>query len=162
MRTIIVFFLLCSICFAQEINEKYSYKAYPYHNLSFKDKKSTEFNNTTIIGSCFYQECSEDGTPPFDIFPNITGVIFERCNLDNIYIPPGNIVKDSCNRKLKVQNDWEVWVLNDSFEPIEPMNKSERLKAGVSIDPEDIPIKKFTEEEVEQFKRSLDAEIITP
>jgi len=39
-------------------NTKYSFK--DFLNKNFKDIPVEEFNNTEIIGSCFYQECLED------------------------------------------------------------------------------------------------------
>ena len=151
--------LLCFVCLTAfaEINEKYSYQAYPYHGLSFKDRPAAEFNNTTIIGSCFYQEWVEgDAEVVKDIFPDgITGVTFENCNLDNVFIPAGNTVKGGTNNKIKVQNDWADWKLNDSLEPVEPVNKDYWIKAGVSIDPADIPEEKLTEEEREAFEENF-------
>ena len=164
MRFLIIFLLLTSVCFAGEINEKYSYQAYPYHDLSFKDRPAEEFNNTIIVGSCFYQEWVEgDKEVVKDIFPDgIKGVTFRKCNLDNIKIPKGNIVEDGTNKKIKVQNDFWGWILNDDLTPKEPINKEQRLKVGISIDPKDIPKKKFTKEEREQFERRLNETDITP
>ena len=103
-----------------KINDKYSFKAYPYHKLSFKDRPASEFNDTEIIGSCFCQE----NKPDSDIFPNgIMGVIFKKCNLDNIYVPPGNTIKEGTHKKIKVQKDGLDWLLNDDLTPKEPLNK---------------------------------------
>lgn len=155
MRFFWIFVLFPILCFAQPINEKYSNKSFPYHGLSFKDRPASEFNNTIIRGSCFYQE----GEPNQDIFPDgMTGVYFTGCNLNNIYVDEtqNTIDKTSINRcltrKIKVQNDWDDWILDDQLKPIEPMDKEQRLKKGISIDPKDIPIKKFTEEERDAFE----------
>lgn len=165
MRYFWIFFLICGVCFAETINEKYSYKAFSYHGLSFKDRPVSEFNNTIIRGSCFYQEWREgDKEIIKDIFPDgMTGVTFEKCNLDNIFIPDGNTIneiKGGCHRKIAVQNDWDDWILDDDLRPIKPTNKEQRLKAGVSIDPKDIPKKKFTKEERKQFEESMHEKII--
>lgn len=153
-----------TFAFGETINEKYSYKAFPYHGLSFKDRPASEFNNTTIRRSCFYQEWAEGDTEIIkDIFPlGMVGVIFEECNLDNVLIPLGNTNKNSINKKIKAQNDLEDWVLDNSLKPKEPMNKEQRLKAGVSIDPKDIPSKKFTKEEKYAFDESVTAVSINP
>jgi len=169
MRYFWIFLLICGVCSAETINEKYdkptnvkySNQGFPYHDVSFKDIDPKEFNNTIIRGSCFYQEWVE-GEVAKDIFPDgMTGVVFDGCNLDNIYVDEikNTIIKDTItrcnNRKIKVQNDWEDWELNVDLTPKEPLNKEQRLKAGVSIDPKGIPEKKFTKEERENFEKTL-------
>lgn len=137
------------------INKKYSFR--DFSNKSFLDIPVIEFNNTIIKGSCFYQE----NYPNKDIFPSgMVGVVFDNVNLDNVHIDKSNnIILDSCtNKKIQVQNDWDDWILDNNFKPIEPINKKQRLKAGISIKPEDIPKEKFTEEERLEFKKSLTEE----
>jgi len=153
---LILFCLLSFTCFAKT-NEKYSNKAFPYHNLSFKDRPASEFNNTTIQGTCFYQEWTEgDKDVEKDIFPDgMTGVTFINCNLDNIYIPHGNTVNGGSNRKLKVQNDWDDWLLDAELKPTEPTNKETRLRKNISISPVDIPIDKMTKEEHDDFENTF-------
>ena len=83
----------------------------------------------------------------------MTGVIFKGCNLDNVIVPLGNTIIDSCHRQIDVQNDWDDWILDDiTLQPMEPMNKAERIKAGLSIDPKDIPNTKWTEEQRRAFE----------
>lgn len=138
------------------INKKYSFADFTHQ--SFKDISVSEFNNTVIKGSCFYQEAKENDTEVLkDIFPDgMTGVIFQRCNLDNVLIPLGNTVESNCtNRKIKIQNDWQDWILDSSLDPVEPMNKNQWLRKGVSIDPKDIPAEKMTQEEHQIFKDLL-------
>ena len=144
------------------INEKYSHKTFPYHGLSFKDKPASEFNDTEIVGSCFYQEWREDELKVVkDIFPTgITGMIFRRCNLDNILIPPGNVVESGTNKVIKVQNDWDDWFLDSTLKPIEPLNKKIRLLHKVSINPQSIPTQKFTPEQREAFVKLLEPLVI--
>ena len=139
------------------INKKYSYQAFPYHGLSFKDRPASEFNNTEIVGSCFYQEWQEGELDVVkDIFPDgIKGVVFIRCNLDNVYVPSGNKIVEGTHKTIKVQNDWDDWFLDDNLKPKEPMNKEVRLKAKISINPKDIPKKKFTTKEREDFEKLL-------
>ena len=156
IKYLLIVLLWATPCWA-EMNQKYSYQAYPYHNLSFKDRPASEFNNTVIIGSCFYQEWVEGDTKVVkDIFPDgITGVTFEKCNLDNIYVPSGNKIKDGCHRKLKIQNDLSTWILNDDLTPKEPLDKKRRVKTGISVKPKDIPNKKLTKEERRNFEKQL-------
>ncbi len=154
----ILILITTNLVFA-EINEKYSFKGFPYHGLSFKDRPAFEFNNSEIKGSCFYQEWTEgDATVVKDIFPaGMTGVIFDRCNLVNIYVDETkNTILPNCStEKIQVQNDWADWIVDDSLKPVEPTSKEQWLEAGVSIDPKDIPVTKMTQEEHDAFKNLL-------
>lgn len=177
MRYFWIFLLVCSTCFAETegerilktygkpLNEKYSHQAYPYHNVSFKEVDPKEFNNTVIKGSCFYQEALEND-PNFDIFPDgMTGVIFIGCNLDNINIPIGNEVVGCSQKRIKVQNDWDDWLMeykDGKWKPKEPIDKEQRLDANLSIDPKDIPNEKWTEEQRKQFEDLLFSASIVP
>ena len=119
-------------------------------NQKFTDIEASEFDNTEIVGSCFYQESEWDSdslavtpkNPNVDVFPaNMTGVTFKRCNLDNCKIPTGNALGErNAHQKIRVMNDNEDWVLNDSDnKPLEPLNKKQFIQDGKSIDPKDIP-----------------------
>lgn len=122
-------------------NKKYSFK--DFTGQSFVNVDPQEFNNTEIVGSCFYRESSLlDLSVIKNIFPiGMTGVTFSRCNLDNVNVPIGNTVSPNCcSRKIKVQNDREDWVLDGTNKPVEPVAKKLFLQEGKSIDPKDIPI----------------------
>lgn len=101
-----------------------------------------------IVGTCFYRQSPIDNTgdPYKHIFPEtMTGVTFRRCNLDNIYIPPGNIMIDigweACgHRRIRAQNDLEDWIVDATGEPIEPLDIERFQEEGKSIDPNDIPV----------------------
>jgi hypothetical protein len=149
----------------EKINEKYSYKDFLDQDLSKLDAK--EFNNTVIVGSCFYQQKAPDTI----VFPSdIVGVTFRKCNLDNVFIPFGNNIESGTNKKLAEQNDKATWIVDKDLKPIEPLNKDEFIKLKLSIDPKDIPTEKvaisvvtakeeqlkITEEQaIEAFKESL-------
>lgn len=139
--SLLIVILSVSLSFAEPLlNKEYSFK--DFTGISFKNKPVEDFNNTLIKGSCFYQEASKgDNEVLKDIFPNgIVGVIFQRCNLDNVEISLGNIIQSDCiNRKIQVQNDGDDWFLDEDLKPVEPMNKEQRLMDGQSIDPKDIP-----------------------
>ena len=130
------------------INNKYSFK--DFMNKKFINVDSSEFNNTEIKGTCFYQESkysisglsAKPIDPITDVFPlNMTGVTFIRCNLDNVKIPIGNTIGERCsNRKIRVQNDMSDWELDTNSKPTKPLDETERIEKGVSIDPKDIPI----------------------
>ena len=135
---VLAFFALTFIVSAETINEKYSYKDFMHK--SFRDVSAQEFNGTVIVGSCFYQE----GKPNTAIFPNgMVGVTFRNCNLDNVYIPAGNTVEGGTHKKIRVMNDLDDWILDKDLKPVEPINKEQRLEAGISIDPKDIPMEKI-------------------
>jgi len=142
-------------------NTKYSFK--DFLNKNFKDIPVEEFNNTEIIGSCFYQECLEDDENVIkDIFPDgMTGVIFKRCNLDNVLIPDGNTIETEgehrCSvRKLKVQNDLMDWILDDNLKPVEPTKKRRYIELDISIDPAHIPTPKMLESIIRKKERELE------
>lgn len=154
-KTLIIFFLMCGVCIAQSFNEKYSYR--DFMNQSFKHIDVSEFNNTTIVGSNFYQEWKEgDRDVVKDIFPDgMTGVVFEKCNLDNVFVPDGNIVIGGANRKIKVQNDLEDWVLDETLKAKEPVSKGEYERLGVSADPKDIPKEKQAKSVLEKKREKI-------
>ncbi len=109
---------------------------------------------TNIYGSNFYKEARiDDVNPVKEIFPiGMRGVTFYNCNLDNVFVPPFNTVIGGSNRKIKVQNDGEDWILDNAFKPVEPMDIERRKEFDVSFDPKDIPVQKFTKEEKEQHE----------
>ncbi len=50
--------------------------------------EAIDLDNQVILNSCFSQETDGDLV---HIFPeDMTGVNFVNCNLDNVFIPPGN------------------------------------------------------------------------
>ena len=145
MRLILILMLVCGmagVSFADPpFNEKYSYK--DFADQSFKTVDASEFNNTTIIGSNFWQ----NDRPHSDIFPNgMTGVVFKRCNLDNVSVPLGNTIDaESCNVQTKIQNDNEYWIVDAQEKPIEPQEKERFEALGLSVAVQDIPPVKMTE-----------------
>lgn len=163
MRYWLILFLLISFNVqAKPLNEKYSYK--DFTGKSFRDISVEEFNNTIIVGSCFYQEWDWDRPETSvvkDIFPDgLKDITFENCNLDNVRILDKcencTFIKNTM-KTIKVQNDWDDWILDNALKPIEPLNKQDRLKVGVSVDPKDIPSEKSTEEERNVFQNSLNS-----
>jgi len=133
------------------INQKYSFG--DFLDQSFVDAPVEEFNNTTIKGSCFYQQYFIDS----EIFPiGMTGVTFEDCNLDNVLIPAGNTIIGGCNNKVRIQNDGDDWVVDSNLNPIEPVNMKRRLAKGESIDPVSIPAQFIVNKVIE--KSEFDAE----
>ena len=162
-KILFILMLIPSLAFAQDYNEKYSFRDFTHQK--FTDIDASEFNNTTIDSSCFYQESlySSDAlsvTPPspmVDVFPSgMTGVVFKECNLDNVNVPAGNIIIDGTHKKIRVCNDAEDWILDVDNKPLEPMDKEQRIEAGVWYLPKDIPDKQWTEQERKDFEDSID------
>lgn len=149
------------------VNKQYSYGDFTHQ--SFVSEPAKDFSNTEIIGSCFYQEAAWDAgglspTPPdprVSIFPaGMTGVVFRRCNLDNVIVPPGNTVITSgaepcCHRRICVQNDLEDWELDSANKPTEPLAKKLFQELGLSIDPADISKTKLTKSVTDEAQSQL-------
>lgn len=135
------------------LNKKYSYKDFLDKDLT--KEPASDFNNSEIIGSCFYQQAGLNTK----VFPvGITGVTFQECNLDNVFIPVGNTTEKCSRKKIMRQNDLEDWLVDDSGNPIEARSKKEYLRLGISIDPKDLPISKLdkpiTEIKMEELRQA--------
>lgn len=112
-------------------DKTYSDKDFTGHNL--QDRKN--MSGLLIVNSCFSQEI-----PDTVVFPaDMTGTTFEDCNLDNVFIPPGNTVKRGTTKRFKVQNDGEDWLVDSHDKPLEPLSKVIYQRLGLSIDPVDLP-----------------------
>ena len=134
-------------------NTKYSNKDFTGRKLV--NTSAIDWNNSEVVNSCFSQE-----TPDTEVFPaGITGVVFQRCNLDNVVVPPTCTVEGGCHRRWKVQNDLEDWFIDVDGNPIEPMNKGHFQKLGLSIDPKDIPKVKLEKNIVHEKIEELDKEL---
>lgn len=139
------------------MNEKYSYKDFTHKSFTETDPK--EWNDTEVIGSCFYNE-----KPKSVIFPEgIRGVKFVRCNLDNIVIPKDCTVEGGCNRLIACQKDGEDWLLDEHLNPVEPLNKAAYVKLGLSTSPTALPADakavSVTQEKRQQLEDALQAQI---
>ena len=84
-----------------------------------------------IVGSCFAHE-----TPNTEVFPPETVCEFERCNLDNVKLPPGCVVLGDCSkRRYCAQADGEDWLVDVAGKPVEHIQaaflraKSTQLRA---------------------------------
>ena len=110
------------------LNDDYSFQ-------DFTGRSNLEVSGI-VYGSCFSQEITDN-----HIFPDdMTGVIFIKCNLDNVFIPAGNIVIDCSQRRFFVQNDKNDWLINEKNEPIMPVNHKYFTKFNLPMPlPEDIP-----------------------
>jgi len=92
-------------------------------------------DGTVVYASTFHHE-----VPDTIVFrPDMTGVRFVRCNLDNVVIPPGNIVESSSQRRYKVQNDGRDWEVDSEGNPVRLVNREAAIEEGRSTDPKDIP-----------------------
>ena len=122
-----------------DFNDKYSKQDYTGKSLL----NETDLEGIVIYGSCFSQE-----TPDTDVFPMIVKKItFYNCNLDNVKIvKPGWIVIGGSERRYKVQNDLNDWLIDDTNKPTIPIDHKIFTKLGLPMPkPEDIPIAKVND-----------------
>lgn len=139
------------------MNKKYSYKDFTGKTLIGTDLK--EWNDTEVIGSCFYNE-----TPNTKVFPDgIKGVKFIKCNLDNVVVPKECTIEGGCHRLIQMQKDGEDWLLDENLNPVEPMNKNDYVKLGLDISPAAIPTSSVavpvTASKRQQLEDALQAQI---
>lgn len=117
-------------------NAKYSHKDFMHQ--SFKHLPASEFNNSTIIGSCFYQEITFGNTLPkdgVDIFPDdVVGLVLDGCNCDNVNTnKPGITILDSkgiptSTRKIMCDDEGKDCLAKDNAGTLEP-DKGNRLSS---------------------------------
>ena len=123
-----------------DCNDLFSYRDFGGKNAKHHYENISD--GIIIYGSCFSQEI-----PDLHIFPdNLTGVTFIKSNLDNVYIPVGNTVIDCRQRRFKVQNDLNDWLIDVSNIPTMPINYKMFTKMGLPMPkPMDIPLVKVDE-----------------
>jgi hypothetical protein len=90
------------------INEKYSYQ--DFTNISFKHLNASGFNDTVIVGSCFYQEILDNVHEWVDIFPDgVVNLQFKGCNLDNVLITNDmEMLNDCCHRQITSTEEGDI------------------------------------------------------
>ena len=124
------------------------YQDYEYdEKLSFKDFtgrtfKEVDFSKKVIYGSVFSNE-----TPDTHVFPDDTnGTTFIDCMLDNVFIPDGNAVIGGSQKRFKVQNDGNDWLIDEDGNPTKPIGHEIFTKFNLPVpDPADIPAQKVSE-----------------
>lgn len=151
MRTIFLLFL-AHIAFAGTVeigrdakhkaniitySDKYSLKSFVRIDLS----SAKDLNGQTIYASHFARE-----VPDTHVFPDdMLGVTFVRCHLENVYVPPGNILIDCWTTRYKVQNDLRDWEIDSENKPVKLINEEKWKDEGYSIDAKDIPAQKISD-----------------
>jgi len=155
-KYLLLFLLIPVICWAGEItvgaqkytvNDKYSWKDFTGRTLT--DAK--DLKDMVIFGSCFSQEI-----PDTKVFPDdMKDVTFIGGNLDNVYIPEGNIVIGGTQKRFQVQNDLEDWIIDKDNKPIEPIAKDKFIELGISIAPKDISKEKLSKSITEAKREEL-------
>ena len=92
---------------------------YSCKDFTGKNLQSADFTGVTLIEkSCFSQEA-----PDSHIFPDdLTGVTFNYCNLDNVFVPAGNIVADCSTRRFLAHPDGTDWLVDENNTMIAPLN----------------------------------------
>lgn len=77
---------------------------------------------------------------------DIKGVTFYNCNLDNCIVPEGNTVVGGSQRRFKVQNDGNDWLIDELNNPLLPIDHKMFTKFRLPMpDPKDIPVQKVIE-----------------
>lgn len=77
-----------------------------------------DMSGLTITGLCLSHEKPEANVLP----PDLTGTTFIHCNLDNVFISPGNMLIESSNRMFKCMEDGQDWLVDDNGNPIALLN----------------------------------------
>jgi len=108
--------------------------------LSLRDFTGHDMSTIDLFGKVIYGSTFSREVPDSAVFPkNMSGAKFIKCNLDNVLMPGGNELIDCSTRRFKFQNDLEDWLINESGDPVEPVNKKTYLSLGLSTDPKDLP-----------------------
>ncbi len=111
----------------------------PYDNKNYTGQDLSnrrDMDGLVIEGLCLSQEIPNSRVLP----PQLTGVTFSYCNLDNVFIPPGNVAKNCSTRTFKVQNDGEDWHVDpQSLLPIAPLNLEDYLFLKLDPSPAALP-----------------------
>ena len=93
---------------------------------------------TTVYASTFEREI-----PDTHVFSDtMNGVTFIECNLNNVFIPSGNIVKNFYRPqpiRFKAQNDLRDWEVGAGTTPLRLLDAEYWWDLGFSTDPADIP-----------------------
>lgn len=99
-------------------------------------------NGINIYGSSFAKE-----NPDTMVFsPSMTGVTFYDCNLDNVFIPPGNTVVGGTQRRYLIQNDLNDWLVTAQNIPTMPLNFEAFQQYNLPIPlPINIPLQRVAE-----------------
>ena len=93
-----------------------------------------------IYGSCFSHEI-----PDIQIFPDIP-ITFIKCNLDNVRLSSKQTAIDCWQRRFKVQNDRNDWLIDAVAKPVMPFNHKVFTKMDLPMPlPKDIPLVMVTE-----------------
>ena len=122
-----------------KLNERYSYQS--WKRKVFVDVDPVEFNDTEIIGACFYQD-----RPYSDVFPkDVKGLVLTKCNLDNVNIPAGATVNGGCNNHILTQSDGEYWIVDRDLKPVRPRDADKYVALKLSTDPKALPAEPLAE-----------------
>ena len=128
-------------------SDKYSLKDFTGRNLL----DATDLEGAVIYGSCFSQEI-----PDTNVFPvSIKKITLINCNTDNLYIKSGWIVIGGSERRFKVQNDRMDWIVDNSNMPLEPLDKEEYIKLGISVNSKDLPIEMMEKNIIEETQEKI-------
>lgn len=147
MRYFILFLLMASASWAGRVEWDFKQVDYSdeYSRKSYANKDFVNINlpsGSTVYASMFMNEKLD-----MSIFPStMTGITFLECNLDNIILPPGNLIINLYTyppKKFKMENDLRYWVLDEQGKAKKLLEEDYWKNKGFSIDPKDIPAEKI-------------------
>lgn len=123
-----------------EVDDELSFRV--FNGWEFLSRPEYDFKGKTIYASSFYNE-----TPDYQVFPeDMKGAIFIKCNLDNVLIPEGNTLIQCSQRRFKVQNDLNDWLVDEADVAILPVGHEVFTKLDLPMpDPKDIPTEKVVD-----------------
>lgn len=126
---------------------------------SQKDFTHKFLTDRVLDGLVIYASSFSHEEPDTRVFPpNMTGVIFLNCSLDNVIVPPGNVVLGGSQRRYRVQNDLRDWEIDAEGNPTVVLNEKHWEMKKISTDPRDIPATPFRS--VDELYKKLGADQI--
>jgi hypothetical protein len=108
-------------------------------------------------GATIYALSFSSEEPDTKVFPDtMTGITFLECHLDNVIVPPGNLIVNFYTNspiRYKFQNDLREWIIDDQDKPIKLMNESYWADLGYDIDPANIPATPY--DSIDEISRDI-------
>lgn len=91
---------------------------------SFKNFTNQDLSDRALSGKVIYSTVFYNEKPNSEIFPpGMKGVIFIKCNMDNLVIPEGNTLIECTQRKFEAQEDGKDWLLDEDGNPLKLMGE---------------------------------------
>ena len=115
-------------------SKKHSFRS--YQDKKFLSSDPSEFSNTIIKCSNFYQQKQPDTC----VFPDgVKNLTLENCNLDNVCLTSEMITIGGTRKRIVCQNDMEDWIVDEFNYPLEPLHKENYQELNLDFSPKNIP-----------------------